>query len=188
MKEEDLIHFCGTTDPLLLKLRGGAVMRYHAEGPVLRDHCQSVAEHTWRMMVILLHLFPHASLPLLKGALYHDVPEGLVGDIRATVKRFLSMKESIDKLEVDFMDHIGLPHERDLTAVDYLRLKIADYMELCFFIEWADRKEVAFIFNNGCRYILEATAKLPDPRERDRVTDMIGGLCRKMERFNNVHT
>ncbi len=66
MIKQDLQAFCGTDDPLTLKLRGGNVLRYHAEGDLIR---QSTAEHAWRAGVICMHLWPESSAVLLAAVI-----------------------------------------------------------------------------------------------------------------------
>lgn len=66
------------------KLKGGYVKRYHTR-PELADH-QDVAAHSWRATVLLHTLWPDASKECLLHMLYHDVPEGELGDLPATTK------------------------------------------------------------------------------------------------------
>jgi 5'-deoxynucleotidase YfbR-like HD superfamily hydrolase len=66
------------------KLKGGYVKRYHTR-PELADN-QDVAAHSWRATVLLHTLWPDASKECLLHMLYHDVPEGELGDLPATTK------------------------------------------------------------------------------------------------------
>lgn len=153
---------CGTTDPLRLLLRAGSVLRYHAEGVGI---VQDVAAHTWRVAVILLHLWPDASRELVLAALYHDAAEGLVGDLPAPVKRDPAIHEAISRLEREFEAFLGVPSEANLSPEDYARLKCADCLELC--LTCADHPRATVALRNGRRYARETATRLPaDERER----------------------
>ena len=171
--QEHLMTICGTEDRLSLILRGGNVLRYHAEGDI---GPQSVAAHTWRLMVVLLHLWPNASESLLRTALYHDVPEGFVGDIPAPVKRHPHIKAAVDALEAEFAAYLQLPDERDLSEEDYLRFKISDYLELCVTCAATPGANAARIYATGKRYVLEYAKSLIED-EAFRVYEFI----KKME-------
>lgn len=116
---------CGETDILKLKLLGGGVRRYHQE----EFTTQNAAEHTWRVMVILLHCWPDTPARLVQAALYHDIAEIYVGDMPAQVKRTMP-SVMIEGLEIEFMEYVGLQHECELPVVEYAMLKFADYAEL----------------------------------------------------------
>lgn len=145
-----LLEFCGTDDKLALILRGGQVRRYHAEGPRFN---QTVADHTWRAMAILLHLWPDASASLLRTMLYHDVAEGYGGDMPAPVKRVPDVNRALEILEQEFMTHLQLPSDLGLSDVDYARYKCADYLELCATCAEARGRRAKQMFNIGSNYI-----------------------------------
>lgn len=149
---------CGTDDPLRLILRGGAVRRYHTEEGMA---AQTVAEHTWRLMVILLHLWPDASPRLLTTALYHDVPEGLFGDAPAPVKRDPVLKAAYDVQEAEYSLFLGIRDESALNPAEYARLKCADYLELCMTCLYQDTPNSNRIFATGARYVRERAMDLP---------------------------
>ncbi len=143
----------GTVDPLAIVLRGGAVSRYHSEGAHAQ---QTVSEHTWRVQVILLHLWPQASRDLILAALYHDAAEGVSGDIPAPFKRLVPGFAPLEKeIEVALGIHVKLSPE------DTARLKCADYLELCATVRHNPHPRAKVIFDTGIRYIEEQLAKLP---------------------------
>lgn len=124
----NLKEVCGTDDELSVILLGGEVIRYHTEGRQLEK--QMVSDHTWRVMVILLHLFPDASRQLLLTALYHDVAECYTGDLAAPLKRSASvLAAALRNLQADFHQHLGLPLEEDLTEEEHTCFKVADTLE-----------------------------------------------------------
>ena len=112
-------------------LESGRVMRYHA-API--DKKQSVAEHTWGVMVIL-HKLCNPSPELLTHALFHDVAELHTGDVPAPVKKSSQLvKDTFDALETRALHTMGitLPH---LTDGEKRYLKIADCLEGMMYCE-----------------------------------------------------
>ena len=164
--EELLRSYNCTTSPLYWLLRGGSTRRYHTEGVAIQ---QDVAQHTWRVQVILLHLWPNASPELLKAALYHDAAEGLTGDIPAPVKRDPALKAAIGTLERGFLAHLGLTDECRLTDEEKARLKCADYLELVWTCSEQEGRAARRIAAKGAEYVLEATARLRCVKDRERV-------------------
>lgn len=61
----------------------GEVKRCHTER-TLRE--QTIAQHSWGVATILLHVYPEASAEMLRAALWHDVSERAIGDIPSPVK------------------------------------------------------------------------------------------------------
>jgi len=156
----------GFSDPLAWKLRGGGVQRYHTE-PLPR---QSVAEHSWRVRVIIDHLWPDASQELKDAAIYHDVHEGLIGDLPAPTKRLGKIKESINEIEDDFERYLGL--NLILSLPDHLRLKVADYLELVLYCAEHMNNRARAVQKNGIKYVQEAAEGL-DQAEKDRVLNLL---------------
>jgi 5'-deoxynucleotidase YfbR-like HD superfamily hydrolase len=146
----------GTLDPLQLKLAGGAVRRYHNEGDIA---AQSVAEHSWRVAIILHHLWPDRP-HLVTAALFHDIAEGLVGDIPAPAKRFdHNFHGVMEDIEREYEEFLGI--QKQLIPEDHRRLKAADYLEL---VDYCARQRVpnaTRIVVTGAKYILEISKGLP---------------------------
>lgn len=101
---------------------GGAVQRCHT---VRHQGSYSNAEHSWGVAMLLLQLYPEYP-GLLAVALVHDVPEGVTGDVPATVKH--------GGEDHEFDDHIlsswDLPTLGQLTAAEKHALKTCDKLEL----------------------------------------------------------
>ena len=166
--KEKVFAICGTIDPLSLILSGGDVRRYHNEGYIRQ---QPVSEHTWRMLVILLHFWPEASRDLILTALYHDVAERYTGDIPATVKYGNpELMSIVEKLEEDFLKFLDLPIGK-LSTHNKNRLKCADYIELCitcreqFGIGTHRAQE---IYERGMAIVFKYAARLPK-EERENI-------------------
>lgn len=162
MIEAAIIQCLGTTDALALKLRGGAVKRYHTE-PI--DIRQDVAQHTWRMMVILQHIWPDASRELLLAAMRHDMAEVFVGDLPAPLKR-LGLCETLKGVEAEYEQYIGIYSE--LSDLDHCRLKIADYLELIATVANCAHPRARQIMSNGRDYIWQYAQEL-DPNDTRRI-------------------
>ena len=158
VNRDDLKRVIGTEDPLMIKLLGGSVLRYHTHGN--QSLLQSVADHTWRVQVILLHLWPDASRDLLMAALYHDVAECFTGDIPAPVKRMPGIMEEIKKLEKELDTLLGV--NINLSLAEGLRLKVADKLEL---LRWCrmhnHSQESDRIIRVGIEYVSWYSMNLP---------------------------
>lgn len=165
-----LLEYCGTDNRLELVLRGGAVVRYHAE-PNLRK--QTVSDHTWRMMVILHHLWPEADKLLLLAALYHDATEGVTGDVPAPIKRMEEVNGAYALLDKFLGHYLTLPDERALGPLDKVRLKCADYLELCLTCaEQSPTPNALRVMFKGAGYVTEQADKLPE-EERKEVLNLL---------------
>jgi 5'-deoxynucleotidase YfbR-like HD superfamily hydrolase len=165
---KDLIRTCAGTDDLLtIVLRGGATTRYHNE-PTAR---QLVSDHTFRVLAILLHLWPDASRKLILATFYHDVAEGITGDLPAPFKRFC---DGIEELETEIEAHLGLPTE--LEEPDRSRLKAADYLELCSYVRHQTHPRANVIYETGVRYINEIVDRLP-PEDLVKVLNLLGRIA-----------
>jgi hypothetical protein len=159
----------GTTDSLSLILRGGDVVRYHTEGHALPR--QTVAEHTWRMIAILLHLWPDASRELILAAHSHDKPEGVRGDPPACLGEDSIFIQNLDR---DILSHLKCPNWRDLPNHDVARLKCADYLEALIFAgSHCYNRKTAAIVRRAHELVLNCITRLPTEAERIMVHDFL---------------
>ncbi len=107
---------------------GGAVRRYHTRTTI--GH-QTVAEHSWGVAAILLHIC-EPSAELLRAALYHDVAEYDTGDVPAQAKRSsLTLAASLSELERDI--EASLQIAPACTLEELKLLQIADLLELLWY-------------------------------------------------------
>ena len=90
-------------------------------------------------------MWPECSKNLIKAALYHDIHEGILGDVPAQVKRkFYDFSEAIDRAEQVINKELGTHVSLDIEEQE--RLKIADVMELLWFsVEEVERGNNNFI-------------------------------------------
>lgn len=104
----------------------GAVKRYH----VKRTHrTQTIAEHTFCMLMLVKQVAPHMDKSALYPAiLHHDLPELMTGDVPAPIKRVHpELGPLMDSIERDLHP---LYQEFNLTQEEAALLKWADRMEL----------------------------------------------------------
>lgn len=107
---------------------GGKVERCHS---IPHQGTYNNASHTWGVLMLLWYLFPVDFPRLAAVTMAHDVPEGWLGDIPATVMRYAKgVREEMAKLERLVCEDLGLPFEGDLSAEDHAKLKACDRLEL----------------------------------------------------------
>lgn len=111
----------------LLQIRkGGDVKRFHTV-TMLREHL--VSSHSWGVATIILDVYPECSKELLIAALYHDVPEHIVGDMPATTKwRHPELADKLAQAEAQAVAEMGL--EMILSPYEQKVLKFADMADL----------------------------------------------------------
>lgn len=129
-------------------LRVGHIKRWHNVN-TLRE--QTVAEHCYMVMLIALHLFQHlvgidpddrdsskgAAWLILIGAMFHDTPEVVGGDIPTPAKRMIrevtgdpAIFDKIDELLMPVLPYAGVKLPKDYEKF----VKMADAIEGYHFI------------------------------------------------------
>lgn len=106
---------------------GGAVERCHT---VRHFGSYSNAAHSWGVAALLYLLWPDDFPRLVAHCIFHDVPEGWVGDPPATIKKDEVLKPAYDGLERKVFDWLKLPCEQDFSDEDKDKLKACDHLEL----------------------------------------------------------
>lgn len=147
------------TDPRI----AGQVTRYHTW---IRTRDQSVGEHSWQIMRILLTVWPSAPRKLLVHAVLHDIGE-MAGDIPYPGKRNDNiLKERMDAAETrlhrEMEERWDLPPAVVLNQYEYRVFKLCENLEMW---EWGLQEQ-----NRGNRYgavvslrmLLAASALLGD--------------------------
>jgi len=112
----------------------GRVARWHAWHTV---SAQTVADHSWGVMVVLLEILPkdHPEyVDILKAALYHDAYEYFTGDIPYQAKREFPSLRAAEQTAVEKLNerHKLLP---TLSPLAEGFVKWADMFELWLFSE-----------------------------------------------------
>lgn len=108
----------------------GEIRRYHTWS-VLRD--QSVGEHSWQIMRILLAVWPRAPRRLLIHAVIHDMPE-MGGDISYPFKViFPDLKTLMNRVE-NYVAHEQMKNGRpaivSVSPYEMLMFKICEWIEM----------------------------------------------------------
>lgn len=113
--------------------RSSFVQRYHSN-PDLAHLGQTTGHHQWGVAVLLLRLFPDASLPLLREALLHDVGEMGTADISAPAKaRHPALGAAATAAETVAREEMGVPAAA-LSVDDEARLRLCDMLEPWLFV------------------------------------------------------
>ena len=77
--------------------KGAKVKRWHTLTNVKE---QTVADHSWGVVSIILDVWPNSSIALITFALWHDVPEFAIGDIPVTAKwENKNLAKELEKIE-----------------------------------------------------------------------------------------
>lgn len=151
--------------------QGGDVLRFHT---VALGRGQTVAAHSWGVATLVLELWPDASRELLIAALYHDVPEAVLGDLPAPAKwEHAELAKAYAKAEAGIALDLGV--DFSLTDEDHKRLRIADMLELLWFCLEQRRlgnRNVEEIWDRGLKYL--ATEFLWEDRVGLMVLDLKG--------------
>lgn len=103
-------------------MQGAAVSRYHTVDLIKSE---TVGHHSHGVAMLCFLIEPNASRQLLEAALLHDLAEQSVGDIPSPVKRDLSIRKELHKLEEDALEAAGLKMP-SLSSHEEKVLKLAD--------------------------------------------------------------
>ena len=158
---------------------GGAVKRWHAR-PIIGE--QTVAAHTWGMLVIADHLFPTRVRNLVLPILYHDVVEKFTGDLPADAKwREPRLKELTDKVSADIEKVLSIHFE--LTLSDQFAMSICDRMEMLWFCVEQNRlgnTNMDQVFRRVLSWFRNQNLSMQlNSIETARVLDMLEGVYNK---------
>ncbi len=114
--------------------RASFVRRYHNRPLHQTD---TVGRHSFMVLWICWLLAEgHPSPALLMAAAHHDVPEAIVSDLPAPIKRLLNAAAPgvFGRLEDQMRNASGIPdYEAELTEEEVLTLKLADRLEGAMF-------------------------------------------------------
>lgn len=144
-----------TRNKLETTLQAGYVQRYHAT-PFVKE--QTVAEHSWGVLVLYMHLCAAMDLPSSKSAMFycasHDAAELFTGDSPFTLKRdHPHMKMELDKIETHYEDKF-ISHDADncISPGHCILVKFADWIEgmrWCAYYEIEPGKPILRAFADG---------------------------------------
>lgn len=112
-------------------IRAGRVRRWHTQDDV--NVHQTIGEHTFGVLALLLQYHPNPTVPMIKAALYHDVPERFTGDTPATTKWYSDkIRRELDGLEQEVLHKMGLL--QGLSVAQWKWIKACDFLELLMFV------------------------------------------------------
>lgn len=139
-----------TFHPLTLDPRSaGKVTRFHT-WERLRD--QSVGEHSWQVMRILLAIWPEVPRTILVHTMYHDVGERVTGDMPYPVKAERPiLKNIMDRMEEDAllqMEPWGVRPTGSLSPLERAAFKLAEFIEM-----WEYALDELSLGNRNCALI-----------------------------------
>jgi len=142
---------------LLTPYEAGRVKRYHTIDTVKE---QTVADHTWGVLMIVRYLTGRPSWSLVEAALLHDVPEVVTGDVPAPAKwQSQQPCDALDEIESKVLDEMKAPMPA-LTSEEVLILKIADTTELLLKARREmdlGNKEFNNVSNRGLEHLFKLT-------------------------------
>lgn len=168
-------------------LKAGKVRRYHTIPDVAPS--QTVAEHTFNVMLILLVFHPDPSVKLLRAAAYHDLAERWTGDIPATVKWAApGLADCLSQIEADVEQRLELAV--DLPAPQVPWLKAADILELILHagsraLNGGDIGEWGTIVHNGMG-AMKKLIDVPDVEFKSDYTYMVIESMKMLTKMTDV--
>ena len=124
---------------------------------------QTVGAHSYAVVVLLDQLWDNCSKNLLLSALYHDVPEIVLGDIPATAKwSYPEVQKAFKKAEQKVMKDLDIDFV--LTNRELNRLKMADMLELVMYCHKLNdsNPRMKLIMQTGVNYLMDNYSQLPD--------------------------
>lgn len=142
--------------------------RYHT-APMQMER-QTVGAHSYAVSILIDQLWPDSSKQLIMAALYHDVPELILGDIPATAKwDYPELHQAFERAEKKVMDDLGLNFV--LTAEEKNRLKMADMLEL---VMYCHRHDMQLILHCGLNYLYKHYGQMQDFEKVEEVLIHLG--------------
>ena len=164
--DDRILAVCGTTDRLELALAGGDVVRYHTEGPLRK---QPVSEHSWRVVIILLHFWPESGRHVICAAIYHDVAERWTGDVPAQIKwHDPQLADHLRGAEQAYHAHMRFPHPEHLSAGESRCVEIADRIEAAITCRSQTSRNAHRIYQR-LQERIEMLSKMLDPVKREMI-------------------
>lgn len=128
------------------------LLRYHTVA--MQSERQTVGAHSYAVSVLIDQLWPDSSKQLIMAALYHDVPEIILGDIPATAKwEYPEIQQAFEKAEQKVFKELGLTFV--LTPEEERRLKMADMLELVLYAKRhsGGNPQMKKIMESGVEYL-----------------------------------
>lgn len=146
--------------------RAGLIERYHAQTHVTH---QTVGEHTWQVLRILTTIWPSAPQHVLVYGVYHDIAEGVTGDVPYPVKLGdFKIKRLMDLAEeatvVELQKKWGIPSLPSLTDWEkriFKGCELIDFLEYAWYEKNLGNKYAQIIIDRVMPRVIELYM-LPD--------------------------
>lgn len=144
--------------------RASWVRRYHNRPLHQQD---TVGRHSFMVVWFVWYLSDgDVSVNLLMAALHHDVPEAIVSDLSAPIKRIVNAAAPgvLDGLESQIRDASGIPdYGGDLNEYDRLIIKLADRLDGALFtaheVFGMGNRALLGVYQRYCEYLQEMLAE-----------------------------
>lgn len=136
---------------------GGETARFHTCTLLRQD---TVAQHSYGVACVIMHLYPQAQVHLLRAALKHDMAEAFTGDIPSPAKRGLGIREALHAYEESYLTAVGIPAE-ELSQWEEWLLKMADTIDglrICVRERSMGNRLIEVAYSNFARYAEEMLA------------------------------
>lgn len=160
------------------------VRRFHQH---TTHEVDTVGKHSCGVALMVFLIDPTASREVILSAMCHDLGEYITGDIPAPTKRMISgsAARELAAVESEVLKEHGFDFKDDLSATDYILLKLGDYFDgLAFCIEEAERGNLGLIevARTYIRYIpdfMQHTVGLPWERNAQEIYNYLYGQFRR---------
>lgn len=128
---------------------------------------QTVGSHSFGVAILINELWEDTTKNLIMAALYHDVPELILGDIPFTAKcDYSEIALAFEKAEEKVSEELELPQVKSflLTDGEKRRLKMADMLDLVLYthIEGRANKEMFDICRYGIDHLFKKWGEIED--------------------------
>lgn len=141
-------------------VRASWVKRYHNRPLHQQD---TVGRHSFMVVWLVWYLTDGSpSSTLLMAALHHDVPEAIVSDLSAPIKRIINTEAPgvLDRLESQIRDASGVPdYCGELDQHDQLIIKLADRLDGAMFtaheVFGMGNHALLGVYQRYCEYLRE---------------------------------
>lgn len=144
------------------------LLRYHTVA--MQAERQTVGAHSYAVSILIDQLWPDSSKQLIMAALYHDVPEIILGDIPATAKwSYPEIHQAFEKAEQKVMKELDLNFV--LSNDEKNRLKMADVLELVLYSHRHSNQseQMKVIMHTGINYLYKKFSDNSDFKPVNRV-------------------
>ena len=124
---------------------------------------QTVGAHSYAVSILLDQLWDNCSKHLILSALYHDVPEIVLGDIPATAKwSHPDLQKAFKKAEEKVARELGIDFV--LSTRELNRLKMADMLELVMYCHKLNdsNPRMKLVMHTGVNYLMDNYSHLSD--------------------------